>query len=800
MKKRFVAIHGHFYQPPRENAWLEQIEIQESAAPYHDWNERIASECYGPNGVSRILNDNKQIVDIVNNYARMSFNFGPTLLSWLQAKMPKIYHSIIEADKLSLEIYKGHGSAIAQVYNHIIMPLATSEDKLVQVHWGIYDFEKRFGRRPEGMWLAETAVDIETLEILADHGIKFTVLAPNQAKGHRKIDEKNWHPGADPRRPYKCNLPNGKSITLFFYEGDKSQGVAFKGLLNDGRFFAEQLLNGFDPNHDEPQLMHIATDGESYGHHHRNGDMALAYCMRHIENSGLAELTNYSRYLSLVEVTYEAQIHENSSWSCIHGVERWKSNCGCETGGRPGWNQEWRVGLREAINELRDKLHSLYLTEMIHFHKKPNELFYNYIQLVFDRSSENFNVFFNTYFEQKLNGSEVSRIIRLLEMKRHSMLMQTSCGWFFTEVSGIETVQILQYANRAMQLAETEFGINYEPDFIRTLSTAKSNIEEHGDAGKIYKKWVQPKRLTLTHVGMHYAVNSLFEESNKHVSILNFDCESLRYSRKKAGTLILVTGETSVKSQITHSEKTFHYAIIYLGNHHLIGSTSTSLSQIEFESIVEQIEKSFERGHVAECIDIIKWNFLDRSFSFFNLFRDEQIKLLELVTREYEKNALNSYQRIYDNSYSLLNFMNAEKLQLPSVLQRNMETVFQFKLEYLFSKSVHDFSLERLQRYSTEIKKWHANIDHERTAYFASRFIQKQIEAFDIKSDSVEWMQTMYKILTHVHDINLNVGLNELQDFIFRLAKENHLAPNLHSAVRQLAEYINLHFEVAETN
>jgi len=797
MNNRYIAIHGHFYQPPRENAWLEQIEIQESASPYHDWNERITSECYGPNGVSRILNSNKQIVDIVNNYARISFNFGPTLLSWMQQHRPDEYQRIIEADKLSMQLYGGHGSAMAQVYNHIIMPLATKADKITQVKWGIYDFEKRFNRKPEGMWLAETAVDTETLEILAENDIVFTVLAPNQAKQYRKIGDSEWLPGANPLWPYICHLPSGKSIYLFFYEGERSQGIAFKGFLNDGRFFAEQLLSGFDRDSDEPQLMHVATDGESYGHHHRNGDMALAFCLDYIEQSERATLTNYSQYLSLVEVTHEAQIHDNSSWSCIHGVERWRSNCGCETGGQAGWTQQWRVGLRLAIDWLRDAFDALYDEEMRKYHPNPDEVRNNYISLIIDRGTPNCNKFFDDNFSRKFTKEEITGVIRLLELQRHSLYMQTSCGWFFTEVSGIETVQILQYANRGIQLTESVIGedLKLEQKFIDILATAKSNIVEHQDAAEIYRKWVQSKRLSLTHVGMHYAVSALFEEDNRDITILNFDCESLRFSRKKAGTYILVTGATNVRSRITRSDKFFHYAILYMGNHHLIGSTATKLSEAEFDSIVEQIEKSFERGHLSECIDIIKWNFLDRSFSFFNLFRDEQLKLLELVTRDYEKEALRSYEVIYDSSYTLLNFMHAENLRLPSVLQSNLETVFQFKIEELLASPLESFSLGKLKRYASEMKKWNAHPKSERTQYVASNFLLRQIQAFRLDNHPTEWMSRMGEILICYEEMHIVPGLNLLQDFIFRLVKENHLDPDLYKAVHKLADQINLYFE-----
>jgi len=333
---RYICIHCHFYQPPRENPWLEAVELQDSAYPYHDWNERITAECYAPNASARILTDDRRIANITNNYAHISFNFGPTLLSWMEAADPGTYARILEADKESQECFSGHGSAIAQVYNHMILPLANRRDKQTQVIWGIRDFEHRFGRFPEGMWLAEAAADTETLEVLAENGIKFTVLAPGQAKAARRLHARgvwrNVEGGKiDPAKPYLCKLPSGKEITIFFYDGPISQAVAFEKLLSSGENFASRLMGGFSDQRNGPQIMHIATDGETYGHHHPHGDMALAYALHYIESKQLAKLTNYGEFLEKFPPNTEVQIVENSSWSCAHGIERWRTDCGCNS-------------------------------------------------------------------------------------------------------------------------------------------------------------------------------------------------------------------------------------------------------------------------------------------------------------------------------------------------------------------------------------------------------------------------------------------------------------------------------------
>jgi alpha-amylase/alpha-mannosidase (GH57 family) len=394
--EKYVCIHGHFYQPPRENPWLEAIEVQDSAFPYRDWNERITAECYNPNAAARILENHITVIDIINNYSKISFNFGPTLLSWLENNAPDVYAAILEADKESQKNFGGHGSAIAQNYGHTIMPLNNRRDKETQIIWGIEDFRQRFGREPEGMWLAETAVDMETLELLAEHGIKFTILAPHQAGKIKHIKAKNWldvsDASVDPKRAYFCKLSSGKQINLFFYDGPISQQLAFGPLLKSGVKFAERLLGTFNEDDNNAQLVHIATDGETYGHHQKHGDMALAYCLHHIESNEHAKITVYGEFLEKFPPEYEVKIIENTSWSCVHGVERWRTNCGCNSG-REGWHQEWRTPLRDALDWLRDKMIPIYETEGAQFSKDVWELRNNYIKVILNRIPDNIDKF-----------------------------------------------------------------------------------------------------------------------------------------------------------------------------------------------------------------------------------------------------------------------------------------------------------------------------------------------------------------------------------------------------------------------
>ena len=536
----YLCIHCHFYQPPRENPWLEQIELQDSAYPYHDWNERISAECYGPNLAARILDEQQYITRIVNNYTKISFNFGPTLLSWAAEHAPEMYTGILNADKQSQKIFSGHGSAIAQAYNHMIMPLANSRDKLTQIRWGIEDFRSRFGRLPEGLWLPETAVDIESLDLMAQCGIAYTILAPRQAKAIRPIAEPGWQDVSssqiDPSRAYQFTGPSGKTLALFFYDGPISQGVAFEKLLNNGEAFAKRLTGSFSSSRTWPQMMHIATDGETYGHHHRHGEMALAYALDCVESKKLAKITNYGEFLHAHPPTHEAQIFENTSWSCIHGVERWRGNCGCNAG-RHGWSQEWRRPLREALDWLRDWITPRFESMAEGLLKDPWAARDGYISVVLQRTPDSRDQFGKEFFARDLSMDEQVTVWKLMELQRNAMLMYTSCGWFFDELSGIETVQVIQYAGRVVQLAEQLFKEPLEDQFLERVAAAKSNLPEYGDGSTIYRRYVKPSMVDLEKVGAHYSISSLFAPYGEGTDVFAYSVKRLDYHTGDAGKI-----------------------------------------------------------------------------------------------------------------------------------------------------------------------------------------------------------------------------------------------------------------------
>ena len=493
--KLFLCVHGHFYQPPRENPWTNEIEQQPSAAPFHDWNERIFQECYKPNTEAVIVDDTGKVLRRVNNYEYLNFNFGPTLLSWIESKHPNTYAKILEADKKSIVSHKGHGNAIAQVYNHIILPLANKRDKTTQVKWGIKDFEHRFNRKPEGMWLAETACNNATLEVLIEEGIKYTILDPSQAEKIRKIGTTNWEDviggRVNPKLPYRYfSKKQFGYIDIFFYDGPLSKNLAFDDVVFDAKRLMDSIDSAKMNNYDEDQLIALAVDGETFGHHKHFTERTISFLLSEYAETRGYKIVNYGEYLALHEPQFEVMINEGSrgegtSWSCIHGVGRWKKNCGCHTGGYDGWNQRWRRHLRNALNLLNSKLAVLYEIEGKKYFKNVWDARNDYIDVILGGDVKGF---FEKHSVKKLKKAELATATDLLEMQKFAMFMYTSCGWFFSDISGIESQKVLEYAKRAIEMVEKISGISMHDEFLEELEKAKSNKPEYINGKEIFLK------------------------------------------------------------------------------------------------------------------------------------------------------------------------------------------------------------------------------------------------------------------------------------------------------------------------
>jgi alpha-amylase/alpha-mannosidase (GH57 family) len=774
--ERYICIHGHFYQPPRENPWLEFIELQDSAYPYHDWNERITVECYAPNMASRILGAEGQITEIANNYAKISFNFGPTLLAWMELNAPDIYQSILEADRVAQRTFSGHGSALAQPYNHMILPLANRRDKRTQVLWGIRDFEHHFGRKPEGMWLPETAVNLETLEVLAGSGIRFTILAPRQARGVRRLRSREWQDVSgekiDTTMAYTLRLPSGRSIALFFYDDTIARAVAFGGLLSEGEQVVQRLIGAFSEEGIRPQLVHIATDGETYGHHHRFGDMALAYALHCIECSNLAQITNYGEYLEKHPPTYEVAIIENTSWSCTHGVERWRSDCGCNSGMHPGWNQAWRASLREALDWLRDTLAPKYEEKAGVLLKDPWAARDDYIAVILDRSPESVERFLSQHAARELNEAEESTGLKLMELQRHAMLMYTSCGWFFDDLSGIETVQVMQYAGRVIQLAEELFGKAVEPRFLELLEQAKSNIPQHGDGRRIYEKSVKPAMVDLTKVAAHYAISSLFEQYGQPAKIYSYIIDLEDYQSFEAGVVRLAVGRANVFSEITRDSATLSFGVLHFGDHNLNAGVREYQGEEAYQLMVQEITQAFSRAEFPEVIRQLDKHFGASTYSLRHLFRDEQRKVLNRILESTLAEIETVYRQVYEFRYPLMRFLTDLGHPLPKAFRTAAEFILNTDLRRALSSDALD--VERARSLLNEVRAWNVDLDSGGLGYLFRQTLEETMDRFVSQPDELSLLNTLTDAVALARSLPFEVNLWKVQNLYYEMLFINY--------------------------
>ena len=784
MENRYICMHGHFYQPPRENPWLEDVELQDSAHPHHDWNERINEECYQQNAASRILGKDRKIINIVNNYENISFNFGPTLCSWLEEHAPDTYQKILEADAKSCQRFSGHGSAMAQVYNHMILPLSNERDKHTQIIWGIRDFEERYRRKPEGMWLPETAADTESLEVLADHGIRFTVLAPRQAQKVRKIGAKKWknvdESTIDTKVPYLCKLPSGKQIAIFFYNGPVSQDIAYGGLLHSGENFAERIISEFPGEQDKPRLIHIATDGESFGHHHHHGDMALAYCLHHIESENLAQITNYGEFLEKFPPEYEAKIWEKSSWSCVHGVERWKSNCGCVGDHNLTGQQQWREPLRNSLDWLRDQIADVFERHMKDFNIDPWEIRNQYIDIILDRSPENVHQKLVDWTGRELSGPDKTRILRLLEMQRNAMLMYTSCGWFFDKLSGIETVQILKYACRAMQLCRITDCTDLQPEFKERMAEAPCRTLYLSNGKELYEAYVEPSEINFDRVGAHFALCSLFKEDGYVTPIYCFTAQVSDFKKLEAGIQVMIVSRVSIHSTITLREKEFDVVGLYLGGQNLFGTLRPHTTDVDYNQRKEQLVKAFQRGDNNEVMRLMNVLFEPTNYSLTHLFRDEQRRIVNDLLDTTWQDIESSFRRIYDHNYPIMQMIRTMNMPLPHALSAPAEFIIQHDLRQEIKRDPID--LNRLTNLVDDAQRLLLTLDIPMIKFEAAWRINQLMRRLVEDPEDMDLLLQIEQLIGILNKFTENLDLQKAQNIFYSIAK------NIYPKIRTKSE------------
>ena len=704
-----ITVHGHFYQPPRENPYLDAIERQGSASPFHDWNERIDNECYRPNAFARILNDRGEVAGIVNNYEYLSFNIGPTLMSWLERYDPEVYQRILEADRKSCQRLNGHGNAIAQVYNHIIMPLANERDKYTQIRWGIADFRSRFDRHPEGMWLAETAVDYATLEVLVAEGIRFIVLAPSQAERCRPLIGQNqeadaeWHEVGggqiDPTRPYRCYLkpemrlmadhqlsplsnyhfgrghgqqspaanPNTPYIDIFFYDGPISRDMGFNDVLSSSNHLGGRLGQAVRGDHRPAQLISVATDGETFGHHKNSTEKCLAYAFTEEFPRRGWTVTNYAHYLSQNPSAWEVELKPVTAWSCSHGVDRWQDDCGCGGGG--GWHQNWRRPLRDTLNWLRDRLIPIYEEAGRQLFRDPWKARDEYIDVIRDRSPANVDRFLERHQVRELDAAEQVDALRLLEMQRHTLLMFTSCGWFFEEISRPEGVQILRYAARALELAGEVTGVQLEKEFVDRLELAPSNVESFKTGAEVYRQLVTTAKISLREVAAHYAISSLFAKYPREQRVYCYQAEQEDFQIQRMGSMTLAVGQLQLTSEITRETEVFVFAAFHLGGWDFHCCIQPFGSRRSYTMLKERLFGVLQEASAAHAILEMVRLFGDQSFSLRDLFGEERHRIVQLLSQENLTRLDQLYTQVYRENYGVMMAFHRDELPVPVELQ-----------------------------------------------------------------------------------------------------------------------------------
>lgn len=631
--------------------------------------------------------------------------------------------------------------------------------------------EYRFGRKPEGLWLPETAVDLETLDIMAQHGIGFAILSPSQARKVRSIDSDKWQDvnggRIDPGMAYRVSLPSSSVMNLFFYDGSISHALAFEGLLNSGEAFAKRLLSAFPDGHSSSRLVHIATDGESYGHHHRGGDMALAHALNYIESNGLAQLTNYGAYLADHPPTHEVKIFENSSWSCAHGIERWRSDCGCNSGGHPGWNQAWRAPLRAALDWLRDAITPAYERLAGRFLSDPWAARDDYIDVIVDRSPERISAFFSRHAVHQLNYEDEITVLKLMELQRHAMLMYTSCGWFFDELSVIETVQVMQYAGRVLQLADQLFQDILEPAFLEHLEAAKSNMPEHGDGRRIYEVFVRPAMLGLTAVGAHYAISSLFQVDGERNSIYSYSATMEDYRSFQAGGTKLVIGRAKVTSEVTHISASLCFGVLHLGDHSISCGTGEYQGAQKYEALVKNVSDAFAVADFPKTILLIGQYFGTSTYSLTSLFADERRKVLNMIMEPTLKEAEALYSSIYEHHAPLIRFLTGSGTPRPKVLSVAADMCLNAKLRRVLQGDGLDPQV--VKPLLEEARLAGATLDETALGLLLKNNIERLAQQALDQCEDLSCMERLNKAAKLVRTLPFEINLWQIQNICYKI-------------------------------
>ncbi len=806
----FVVIHGHFYQPPRENPWLEEIEPEVSALPFHDWNERIAAECYTPNACARIYDGQGRVLEVVNNYARMNFNFGPTLISWLADHAPLTYQRLLAADQAS-QARLGHGNAIAQAYNHAILPLATPRDRETEVIWGLKDFETRFGRRAEALWLPETAVDYPTLATLVEHDLKYVILSPYQAKRVRPLTGGPWEKVSgetlDTTQVYRCFLPEGTGdpakrnyIDVFFYDGQVASEISFGELLTDSYRLAERLTARFNPASTRPQLLHVATDGETYGHHKKFGELALAHTLIEALPQRGFTVTNYGAFLEAAPPQMMVELYlgpqgQGSSWSCAHGVERWRGDCGCSTGGYPHWQQRWRAPLRDAFDYLNQELADIFASQGEQYFVDPWAARNRYIEVILDRRPEVLERFLAREGRPGLAREQWVPALRLLEMQRHALLMFTSCGWFFADLAGLETLQVMKYAARALQLGQYTARTDLEEPFLTRLERAVSNRPEEGNGRRIYERRIKPAVVDFPKIVNHWVISWLkARERQCPTHIYHFRVEPRDLEVESHASLALATGRLTVTSGITQATQDLAFFTAHLGSYLYRTQVLREPSPPAYAALKQELFHVLKSAP-EDLIPLLARRLGDNYFTVHDLFQEEKEKIFRDLLLPNQEEAVVQVMHLFSEASSLLEAMAAEHLPLPRLYRALGEIALNRRLVLALRRlEPEPWQLptsEEVAEIIEQASRLNLKLESQEGAQILSRILSRQLADLGARVNRQAAVR-LQDFLALLRRIPMKIDLMEPQNFFFHLMEENFPALAARSSrdpeARQLAD------------
>jgi alpha-amylase/alpha-mannosidase (GH57 family) len=780
--KTSLVIHGHFYQPPRENPWTDTVEREPSAHPFHDWNERIHYECYRANAFARISDRYNRVEAIVNNYANINFNFGPTLLTWLERHHPQTYERILEADRQSIRERKGHGNAIAQGYNHAILPLCNERDRRTQIRWGIEDFRYRFKRDPESLWLPETACDDRTLGALIDEGLAYVILSPFQAERVRPSGSTDWRSvtngNGDTSIPYRYfhRDGSGRSIAIFVYNGQLARSIAFEGGLASSRALVERFLQSAQAG--ECRLVSVATDGETYGHHFRFGDRGLAYALEVEAGPQALRVANYGEYLEENPPAWEVEISaglegEGTSWSCSHGVSRWIRDCGCTTDSTEGWVQSWRTPVREALDFLRDEAAK-------HFEATASSLFIDpwaarddYIKLVVSRHRFREEFLFR-HAGQRLQEEEKVRALTFLELQRHLMLMYTSCGWFFSDLSGIETLQDLEYAGRALDLMQ-ELGLDPPRErFLEILSKASSNKPEMGNGADIFRRFVEPARVLPPAVAASHAISSLVSHEEDEGEMAGFRFRREEFSRKQHGRLKLATGRMILDSVWTGRHYDYAFAAMHFGGIDFLCTLRAFPGEAEFRGAAQKLWSNFRTSSLPTMLRLMQVLFGPEEFGLEHVLPEDREHIAEIIFKNLVKRFTDEYALLYRENRRRIEMLQRAGFEPPAELRAAAEFTFGKRFEEEIRRqhqSRDPVTYRKAVQIAQEAAKRGYKFDRSSSCPIFEEMIAGAVH-LAVTEPSAENIHSALALLSLAENLGVDVNLDKQQEEIYEAIKK----------------------------